>query len=814
MLLPVPTPAAAWVQPDAGAPAMETVTIRRDPWGTPHVYGDTSYGLFYGFGYAMAEDRLYQLEMARRSGNGTVAEVLGADFVATDVATRTGTDIASIRRQMAALSAEDRAMFDGYAAGINARIAEVLAARDRLLPREFVDAGFDPQRWTAEDTALVWIGLILQRFFGGTMEVANLALLNDLVAARGERIGRQIYDQMRWRDDPRAPTIIRQPAGADEASSVPVAPKPATRATAPLRPLSSSGAVAFRAAQVALSGLAATEGMPTASNAWVLGPERTADGVAILHNGPQQGFTNPAFVAAIGLHGAGYDLTGMTPVGLLPVLFGTNGTIAWGSTVGSLDTNDSYQEQLNPADRYQYRFNGRFVAMDRRTETIRVKGEADRAVVLYATVHGPVQSWDLPNNTAYTIRRSWHGAEVETMLGWAKAAQASDWTAFMTQAARVSASITWFYADVHGNIGAAGLGALPRRPAKQDVRFPARGDGSMEWQGLLPFSANPKAYNPGAGYFASWNNKIAPGLRADGAVFGLVDRVNEITARLDGNARLTREAIWDVGNAAAHADLNIRYFRDGIGRAAAALAPDNPARQAADAVLAWDMQLTDADRDGHYDGPGVTILQAWLSAMAEAVFADDLPPAILDTLRDLGYPAPGGRTPGSVRPAPVASLLFNALRGGAAGVPQHYDFLNGASADAVVRAALEQAVGQLRHRFGADMARWLTPAAAHRFSKVNAIGVPWAAADRTAALYQNRGTADVQYVLRPGGMEMCSLMAPGQSGFVGADGRSGAHGDDQITLFERGACKPQAVGAAQLATGSATEKTLAVPRDR
>nr|WP_286531315.1 penicillin acylase family protein [Variovorax sp. J31P179] len=60
-----------------------------------------------------------------------------------------------------------------------------------------------------------------------------------------------------------------------------------------------------------------------------MGPSKTSDGIAILHNGPQQGFNNPAFVTAIGLHGAGYDLTGMTPIGLLPVLFGTDGTIAW-----------------------------------------------------------------------------------------------------------------------------------------------------------------------------------------------------------------------------------------------------------------------------------------------------------------------------------------------------------------------------------------------------------------------------------------------------------------------------------------------------
>jgi penicillin amidase len=70
--------------------------------------------------------------MAKRSGNGTVAAVLGPQYAATDIATRSGIDPASIRRQLDALPADDRAMFDGYAQGVNARIQEVLANKAQL----------------------------------------------------------------------------------------------------------------------------------------------------------------------------------------------------------------------------------------------------------------------------------------------------------------------------------------------------------------------------------------------------------------------------------------------------------------------------------------------------------------------------------------------------------------------------------------------------------------------------------------------------------------------------------------------------------
>ena len=82
------------------ASAASDVTILRDQWGIPQVYADDTYGLFAGFGYAVAEDRLFQMEMARRSVLGTVSEVLGPDHVEYDTKTRANFDQAKIRAQI------------------------------------------------------------------------------------------------------------------------------------------------------------------------------------------------------------------------------------------------------------------------------------------------------------------------------------------------------------------------------------------------------------------------------------------------------------------------------------------------------------------------------------------------------------------------------------------------------------------------------------------------------------------------------------------------------------------------------------------
>ena len=105
----------------------------------PHVYADTVYGIFYGYGYAVAQDRLFQMEMARRSTQGRVAEVLGASMVAFDKSIRGNFSPERIQRQLAALPASDRQVLDGYAAGMNAWLARVRTQPGQLMPKEFND---------------------------------------------------------------------------------------------------------------------------------------------------------------------------------------------------------------------------------------------------------------------------------------------------------------------------------------------------------------------------------------------------------------------------------------------------------------------------------------------------------------------------------------------------------------------------------------------------------------------------------------------------------------------------------------------------
>src|SRR4029453_4184038 len=60
------------------------VEVRRDRGGVPPIYAKTTHDLFFAQGYVVAQDRLWQMEMWRRTGEGRLAEVLGPAFVERD----------------------------------------------------------------------------------------------------------------------------------------------------------------------------------------------------------------------------------------------------------------------------------------------------------------------------------------------------------------------------------------------------------------------------------------------------------------------------------------------------------------------------------------------------------------------------------------------------------------------------------------------------------------------------------------------------------------------------------------------------------
>src|SRR5688500_6793744 len=125
----------------------DSVRVLRDAAGVPHIRARNIDDLFFAQGFVQAQDRLWQMEMYRRTFEGTLAEIMGPSHVAHDRLAR----LLRFRGpfddgEWRSYHPEGRRIFDAFAAGVNAYIAQ---AGDRL-PVEFRLTGITPRRWTPE----------------------------------------------------------------------------------------------------------------------------------------------------------------------------------------------------------------------------------------------------------------------------------------------------------------------------------------------------------------------------------------------------------------------------------------------------------------------------------------------------------------------------------------------------------------------------------------------------------------------------------------------------------------------------------------
>ncbi|HEY2945446.1 MAG TPA: penicillin acylase family protein, partial [Vicinamibacteria bacterium] len=137
----------------------EPVEILRDRWGVAHIYAKSEHDLFFAQGYNAARDRLFQLELWRRSATGTMAEALGPPELKRDVGARLHMFRGDLEAELGWYHPHGVAIVNAFVDGINAYVAET--GRDPAkLPLEFRLLGIQPGHWTSADVVSRHNGLL------------------------------------------------------------------------------------------------------------------------------------------------------------------------------------------------------------------------------------------------------------------------------------------------------------------------------------------------------------------------------------------------------------------------------------------------------------------------------------------------------------------------------------------------------------------------------------------------------------------------------------------------------------------------------
>ena len=481
------------------------VEVIRDEWGVPHIYAENEHDLFYAQGFLHAQDRLWQMELNRRVGQGRLAEIFGPDALDTDIAIRTLGINRALQTYVDQISPRSLELLEAFLAGINGYLNSTAYRQ----PFEFKLFSIDPEPWEPIH-AMALLGAMsidLQNHFGTIYERARAqaALEPELFA----EISRPYSIEGSFVINADDAGLIAQQSDSQRESAL------ANKIFA-----SPSALEALKKFDQKLDFLRDLEiiGVDIGSNNWAIHGSKTDSGLPYLANDPHLSSRQPATWYEMHLNAPGWHVSGSTLAGVPGIIIGHNDHIAWGVTVTYLAMMDLFIERMSAEEPTPatYEFQGVQEPTTIIEEEIWVKGAKEAMIHdVVLTHHGPIITQLFEDDEEEPIEEqlalSWvflNPPDVDVLAGVFDLNQAQNWSDFRGAISNWIQDLNFVYADVDGNIGYQMSGRVPiRGSAYLGVPVPGWTRGH-DWSGYESFEMLPHTLNPETGFVATANSRV------------------------------------------------------------------------------------------------------------------------------------------------------------------------------------------------------------------------------------------------------------------------------------------------------------------
>jgi len=557
-----------------------------DDRAVPHIFAASETDAWRALGYVTARDRLFQLDLQARAGGGTLTELLGAQALRADRATRELGMGRAAERIVAAATGEERQSLEAYAAGVNAYL-DAMPQRD--VPLEYRLLGRRPARWSPLRSVQVMLRMqhTLTRNDVDLEHLRAAAAVGEAAAAALFPLHSPIQEPIQpSAGEPRQVQVTVPPPGAPDSA--------ATLALAEAEAAAESEAAGFPVLGISGRRRVASDDDALGSNNWAVAPARTRAGSALLAGDPHLDLTLPSvwYEARIQVSGV-VDAYGVTIPGLPAILLGFNRDLAWSFTNSEADLMDRWIERVDdPTRPSRYLLDGTWVPIAIRLEPyLGPNGDTLALDTVRFSHRGPMRRL----GTRWLSTR-WTALESDGALGAihraARARSAREWLDAMT--AWGSPPQNLLVADRAGTIAIRTTGRFPIRAGT------GRGDRvhdgttrASDWIGDWAPAEWPQSMRPAQGFLASANQEPQDPRdqpRYLGADWPAPWRALRINHLLRGDSAVTAETMrrWQIDPGSARAAHYVPY----LVRAARTQPADTALAHAASLLAAWDRRYT------------------------------------------------------------------------------------------------------------------------------------------------------------------------------------------------------------------------------
>jgi acyl-homoserine lactone acylase PvdQ len=703
--------------PDPDPPTNPGVTILRDPYNVPHVYGATRDDITWGAGWVEAEDRNLLLSEARYDAEVAAVDAPGVSALGLIAGLQTFKPTAQLQNTIAqqtnallAAGAPGRAVLhdiDVYLQGINAWYAK-----------------YSPTTSPFTRVDIYAFNALKDQFVGegGGQQAVNGEFLAGLQQHLGATKGMEVWNDLREAYDPEAPVSVPghvqfQPRPKSLSGNVMLAPNSLTS--------SASDALAVD-----------REFKIHASNALLVSAKRSATHHPIMVAGPQIGYYYPGLTLEMDLEGPGIHEDGASSAPFPGyMLIGRSQDFAWSLTSAGLDQITTYAETLCGNGRHEYIFHGRCTKMqffDAGTLDPGTKNQ--REITFYRTVHGPVIGYAKTKSgrlVALSRRRSSYGKDALDLLFYRDLSDGSIHNVhqFFKAASLTPQTFNSLYVD-DKDIGVYTSGLVPIQPSNVDQDLPVNGTGNEEWRGYVSAKNHPQGINPPSGEIINWNNRTEAGYEAPDSnwTLGSLQRVDLLIDNLGHGSNLTPARVVSAMNEAATQDVREMTFEQVLSK----LLHGGKAPNARDAKMlalldAWyqhggsRLDRTDPSGIGKITDPGAAIMDAAWTPLAYAWASTVLGPKLTAQFASFVSPfdsPPGGQYTGwyMYMQKDIRTILGEPVKGKFA--IRYCGGGNVVKCRKLMWAAMNKAGNALQAKQGANPSAWRASATAERITFV------------------------------------------------------------------------------------------------
>ncbi len=505
------------------------VTITRDPLGIPTVRGATRGDVARATGFLHAQDRFFQMDLARRRAAGELAALVGPRALDVDIEIRVHRFRAEAERALALLTPADRTILDAYTSGVNAGLSALGA-----VPFEYLLLRQAPQPWRPEDSLLVVLSMFVTLQDSTGSYESTLATMHDVLPA-------PMYDFLAPRGTEWDAPVVGDAFAMPPVPGVEVYDLRARRSGRPTlpRPTRPRDVAWDLGSEVWDPGSSDRDAL--GSNNWAVDGRLTVNGGALLANDMHLGIRVPNTWYRASLEWPDpsrsfemHRLIGTTLPGVPALVTGSNTHVAWGFTNTYADWGDLVLVELEPGSPNRYRTPGGWQEFERHDETIAVAGQPDHHERVSWTIWGPVLA---PDHLGRVRAYRWvaHSAErLASSLTPLESARTIE-EAFDSANGLGTPGQNLVVVDRTGRIGWSVYGSIPRRMNLDGQRPASWADGSRGWSGWLEPEEYPRISDPPDGRLWTANARVV----GDDMLARLGDGSYEVGSR----ARIIRERL-------------------------------------------------------------------------------------------------------------------------------------------------------------------------------------------------------------------------------------------------------------------------------